>query len=127
MSFLDFTRIREQIPESNTVWIALENWAKEHPQRTTVPVVELIDALTHQVELDVLLQAIEDLVAKGLAKRSFRVVDPSQRIILEKPYSSRQEVPPQVLNNWDHWVEVKPKDIAMVLENPSSHVGVQHN
>jgi hypothetical protein len=118
MSFLDFTRIRKEIPGRKVVWNAVERWAKENPGYSVVPVMDLIPHLQGKVDPGELLNAVDELTNHGLARKAFRVIDPAQRIILHDSYASRPEVPEKVLNNWDVWIEVSPRDIAMVLEQP---------
>jgi hypothetical protein len=117
MSFLDLTRIRSAIPDKEHVWRAVENWIEQHPERTVVPVIELLADLGRDVNTVELLDAIDALVASGIAKRSYRVIDPSQKILLTDSYDDRADIPEEVLNNWNDWIKVQPKDVAMVLES----------
>jgi hypothetical protein len=117
MSFLEFTRIRDLLPDREHVWNAIEQWTKSHPERAAVPVIELLSDLAGDVDAIELLHAIDALVATGTARRSYRVVDPAQRVLLPESYNARAEIPEKVQNNWDLWIDVHPKDITLVLEH----------
>ena len=116
MLSFDFTAIRKNLPKRARVWDALQSWANAHPTIEAVPVIDLMVDLRGTVEPPELLEAIDDLVSSGQARKIYQVIDPGMKILLPATYRSRREVPEKVQNNWDKWIDVAPRDVAMVLE-----------
>ena len=116
MLSFDYTAIRKEDPERQHVWDALQIWTKAHPELKVVPVLDLMLDLRGTVEPPELLEAIDTLVSFGQARKVYRVIDPGMKVLLPKSYGSRREVPDKVQDNWDKWIDVKPQDVAMVLE-----------
>lgn len=116
MSSFDFKHIRELQPQKDYIWSAVEKWVDQHPEQASVPVVDLMSDLGQIIGASDLLGAINELIASGVAKRFYKVVEPSQKMLLNQSYNTRDEIPLRVLDNWDRWIEVRPQDVAMVLE-----------
>jgi hypothetical protein len=77
--------------------------------------LDLIRQLHDQIAPPVLLEVIGEMVSDGVLDKTYRVVDPSMKTMLPEVYRSRSEIPPEVQNNWDHWIIVEPENIRVVL------------
>jgi hypothetical protein len=120
MSSIDFTKIRKKFPDSNKVWDVLEAWDEKRDPAKPIVVREMIHQLHDELSPTALIAAINAIVEDGVVEKSYRVLDPSMKVLLAEEYQERSEIPEMVRDNFDRGFAVLPESIRMILR-PVKH------